>query len=438
MRRIDGTGPADMTVARPPNGASVLLLLTQSYPYDLALEGTFLEPELPHLRDAFQRVIVIPASREGGRAQVPEGIEVDESLAAFLGDHSGRLELAVRAAFSRLLRSDLAKRPSLVARRRTLARLAVAAGQAELTRLWVRRFLARNGLTAADCLAYTFWCDSTTAGLALVKRESPDLVVISRAHGADLYAERYDPPYLPCRTFTLQHLDRLFPDSERGVGYVAEHHPWFASRCEVARMGVADPGFTTGRSPDGRFVVASCSRIVPIKRVDLILRAMDRAARNRLDVQFEWHHFGDGPLKQEIEEQARVTLGPNAKAHFPGYSSVDELFSFYRSQPVDVFLNASESEGTPVAVMEAISCGIPVIATAVGGNPEIVSEQNGWLVEPDASPDEIAAAMLTLIDRPEISESLRQGSRRVWERKYDADANYAAFARLLVELRAAS
>ena len=141
MRRIDRMGRYGDGGRR---GASTLLLFTQSYPYDVALEGTFLEPELPHLRDAFERVVVIPASRGGKRARVPDGIEVDESLAAFLGDHSGRLELAARAAFSRLLRSDLAERPSLVARRRTLARLAVAAGQAELTRLWVRRLLARR------------------------------------------------------------------------------------------------------------------------------------------------------------------------------------------------------------------------------------------------------------------------------------------------------
>lgn len=420
----------------PRTRASTLLLFTQSFPYDVALEGTFLRPELPHLRGAFDRVIVIPELREGKRARVPDGIEVDEDFAGFLSAHSGRPELAVRASLSRLFRSDVADRPSLLACRRTLARLAVTSGQAELTRRWVRRLLARRGLESADCVAYTFWCDFTTAGLSLVKSDSPGLVVVSRAHGADLYADRYDPPYLPCRGFTLRHLDRLLPDSDRGVRYVAEHYAWFAPRCEVARMGVADPGFVAGRSTDGRFVLVSCSRMVPIKRVDLILRAVDRAARSRPDVQFEWHHFGDGPLKAAIEEQARANLGPNATAYFPGYSSVDDLFSFYGTHPVDVFVNASVSEGTPVSVMEAVSCGIPVIATAVGGNPEIVSELNGSLVGPNPSPEEIATAVLALVDQPDTAAAKRQGSRRVWESKYDAVANYTAFARLLVELRA--
>ena len=85
-----------------------------------------------------------------------------------------------------------------------------------------------------------------------------------------------------------------------------------------------------------------------------------------------------------------------------------------------MFLNASVSEGTPVSVMEAISCGIPVIATAVGGNPEIVSEVNGLVVSPDPTPGEIAAAMIGLIDAPEAAAAKRQGSRRVWESRYNA------------------
>jgi glycosyltransferase involved in cell wall biosynthesis len=430
---MDG-GKWQVAMLRPR--APTLLLFTQSYPFAVALEDTFLEPELPHLRDAFDRVIVIPSLAEGARAPVPDGIEVDESLAAFLRAHSGRPELVVRACFSRLFRSDVAERPGLLARRGTLSRLAATSGKAELTRRWITRSLAGRGLATGTCVAYTFWCEGATAGLALVKRGFPDLVVVSRAHGADLYADRYDPPYLPCRGFTLRYLDRLLPDSDRGVDYVAEHHAWFASRCEIARMGVTDPGFATRASAEGRFTLVSCSRVVPIKRVDLILRAVDRVARSRPDIQFEWHHFGGGPLKAEIEAQASATLGSNASAHFPGYSSLDDLFTFYRTRPVDVFLNASISEGTPVSIMEAISCGIPIVATAVGGNPEIVSHLNGTLVGPNPEPDEIAAAVMAMISRPDIAAAQRQGSRRVWASKYNAAANYSAFARLLLDLRA--
>jgi glycosyltransferase involved in cell wall biosynthesis len=175
--------------------------------------------------------------------------------------------------------------------------------------------------------------------------------------------------------------------------------------------------------------------MVPVKRVDLILRGIDHVARLRPDVHFVWHHFGGGELKRSIELQAQATLPPNVTATFPGYPGLSELMNFYRTQPVDVFMNASISEGTPVAMMEAVSCGIPVVATAVGGNPEIVSDENGALLGPNPSPEEIAAALLELLDRPDMATTKRRGSRRVWEAKYDAATSYAGFAARLKDLR---
>jgi len=99
-------------------------------------------------------------------------------------------------------------------------------------------------------------------------------------------------------------------------------------------------------------------------------------------------------------------------------------------------MNVSVTEGTPVAVMEAISCGIPVMATAVGGNPEIVSEQNGRLLSPNPTPDEIAEAILSILDNPDLAIEKRKGSRQVWQEKYNASQNFQAFADRLKAIRA--
>jgi glycosyltransferase involved in cell wall biosynthesis len=107
----------------------------------------------------------------------------------------------------------------------------------------------------------------------------------------------------------------------------------------------------------------------------------------------------------------------------------------YRDSPVDLFINASSTEGTPVAVMEAISCGIPVAATAVGGNPEIVSTRNGLLLSANPTPDEIASAILSIADDPAVAEK-RQGSRSTWQEKYDSKRNFQTFIATLTNLRA--
>ena len=102
---------------------------------------------------------------------------------------------------------------------------------------------------------------------------------------------------------------------------------------------------------------------------------------------------------------------------------------------VDVFVNVSSTEGTPVSIMEAVSCGIPVLATAVGGNVEIVQERNGYLLSENPTPDEIADALLIVCDNREEILKKRKGSRAVWQERYNETTNFEAFAQALVEIR---
>jgi glycosyltransferase involved in cell wall biosynthesis len=76
-----------------------------------------------------------------------------------------------------------------------------------------------------------------------------------------------------------------------------------------------------------------------------------------------------------------------------------------------------------------------VIATAVGGNVEIVTTQNGILIDPNAALEEISSAMFYLIDHPGEAETKRKGSRYIWETRYNAHLNFSDFARRLKEIR---
>ena len=115
-----------------------------------------------------------------------------------------------------------------------------------------------------------------------------------------------------------------------------------------------------------------------------------------------------------------------------GHLPNEEVLQYYRNNPVDVFINLSLTEGgAPVSIMEAISCGIPVVATRVGGNPEIVSDRNGILLSENPLPEEIAAALFTFIDNPGRAAQWRIGSRIVWQEKFNSLKNFEAFARRL-------
>lgn len=119
---------------------------------------------------------------------------------------------------------------------------------------WVARRVEEGGLLdPARTLLYTYWFDGTALGAALAKRDFPEIRCVSRAHGYDLYAERYTPPpYMPFEeTRTCSPPDRIYPPvSEHGKRYLsARHPPSCASGFRVARLGTGDPGFLTPPPP---------------------------------------------------------------------------------------------------------------------------------------------------------------------------------------------
>jgi glycosyltransferase involved in cell wall biosynthesis len=394
-------------------------------------EQNFLEVELQHLLGSFERIILVPLIRKEKSANIPARVEVEDSYIDHLRSIS-RVDKWLINARSALFYKEIISNPSLLFKPDYLKRLLRFTSQAEVTRLWVIDWIRKQSIDPCACLFYTYWFHQTAMGIGLAKQNFPDIKLISRVHGGDLYEDRQTPPYFPCRTFALSTVDFLFPDSDAGTDYLQKRYPQFSSRMETARLGIQDAGIITKASADGIYRIVSCSRLVPVKRLHLIMQGMAEAAKQRPSQRFEWCHFGTGFLQSELELISKGLPG-NITVRFAGYSTQSDLFNYYREHPVDVFMNVSESEGTPVAVMEAISCGIPVIATAVGGNKEIVSERNGHLLSANPSPAEIADALLRHWDVP---GEKRVGSREMWHDRYNADRNFSAFVQHLVKIRA--
>jgi glycosyltransferase involved in cell wall biosynthesis len=411
-----------------------LILFTFSYPYVRGNEASFLNIEVEHLLKTFDRVAVIP---EALKEQTPvdhPGVEVDTSYANLFASN-GAMDLIRLSLASNLLPLGFKEKGFPRFSPTAWRRLVAFTGKAEMIRQWTLDFLKQRNLDPKDCLFYTYWLDHAAAGIGLVKPEYPEIILVSRAHGYDIYEEQYyNPPFWPCRSTVLNNTDKVYADSYAGMEYLKRRYVEFAHKFETSLLGVREPGFITRESSDKVFRIVSCSRISPEKRVDLILDGVAAVARQRPEQRFEWHHFGNGDQREELQKRADEIFPSNAKGLLPGFSDGKALMNFYRDNPIDVFVNSSITEGTSVAIMEALSCGIPILATNVGGNAEIVSEKNGMLIPVDSSPDDIADAFSKLMDDTS-SSARRDGSRRKWLTEYNADVNFPEFARNLKSLR---
>lgn len=413
---------------------SFLLIFTATYPYDGGAEQTFLDSELQELCQKFDRVILVPRKCTGKLLSIPKNVEIDTTYSMSL-----KFVKLITAFFmvvgSHLLYKEFISRPELLIHPNTWIRLARFLSGAFLTKLWVEEWLSKNASQVRRCIFYTYWFDQAALGIGLVKNHWPGIKLVSRAHGYDLYEEYYyRPPYWPCRRTTLSNLDRLFPDSQAGLIYLKNHYPEYTHIYSTQLLGTPDPGSITPASRDGVFRVVSCSILRPVKRIELLMKAIAHAAGIRPNKLYEWHHLGNGISRMRLQEEADRTFPPNAKAFLPGYIDQVALFEYYRTHPIDVFVNLSISEGTPITLMEAASFGIPLIATSVGGNVEIVSNQNGILISPNPTLDEIATALFKIADDPTETVKMKQKSRKIWEEKYHGEVNFHRFANVLKNL----
>ena len=410
----------------------ILILFTSSYPYDYAAEYTFIQPELNYLVQKFDKVILVPRVCKGRILPLSRDVEVNEQYADFIRHGSSPGKMLRMVFSSQGFFQEIRKRPAILFSPSKLLKLFLFSGRAELVRRWVTDFIKTQYAEAESFTLYSYWFDHTATGLALAKQELPNIKLVSRAHGYDIYEEYYYPHYWPCRRETLEVLDVLFFASDAGRHYLHEHFPEYQSKFETAHLGIEDPAFINKPSSDGTFRIVSCAHIVPVKRLDLLLNGIASAARLRPQQKFEWTHFGDGGGRKSLNQGVARIFPSNAQAWFLGNVPNPDIMRYYRDRPVDVFVNVSSTEGgAPVSIQEAISCGIPAVATSVGGNLEIVSNKNGILLSPDPTPDEIAEAIFAFLDDPEMAARKRSGSRVVWMERYNADVNFRAFAERL-------
>jgi glycosyltransferase involved in cell wall biosynthesis len=400
--------------------AKDLVLLTSHYPFGRAREA-FLDDEIRILARRFDRVRVVPSHRDTTLRKMPDGVLCDTTLADIQpGD--------VRAEFVRRpLRPLWQLGRALVDE--TRPRTYVRHGRWHLSFLTLHRLkyerlrsmIAAHGLH--DAVFYDYWLTNSTLALAGLRRDGLVRRAVARAHGGDLYDERSTFGAIPFRASIMSSLDRVFAISEHGRRYLADAHPGAAGRIVLSRLGVAAPGAPAARSRgEGPPLVVSCSAMTAVKRVDRI-----PAILGRVGTDVRWAHLGDGPERAVVEQAIR---GSPASVSCTLYGERDhaDVLRFLQENAVDLFLSVSSSEGLPVSMMEAISNGIPLLATAVGGVPEIVTGQTGRLVAPDAAPDVVAAAARAMLsgDVPSRAEV-----RAFFDEHFDAELNFNAFADML-------
>ncbi len=399
-----------------------IILITNAFPYGSG--ETFLEPEISCVPNDVEMVIV-PLQQPEGTARDVHNCRIC-SLKNVASPNS-RFTI-LKAVFSKVFFQGLKElKQCNKFSKRGLKELLMFVYSAKVIAAKIQASLLQNQIVIDEHdILYSYWMDS--AALAAYYLANNKAKVICRAHGADLYDERTEIGHQFLRKYMCNRFSSVFPISKQGADYLINRTEC-SNKIHFFHLGVMDHGEQPYHHSNLLNIV-SCSNVIDLKRLDIIIEALSVLK----DIPYRWIHFGDGEKLEEIKQRATSKLAAGT-FWFAGRVPNDELHRYYQQNEVSIFVNASDTEGIPVSIMEAISHGIPVIATDVGGTAEVVHhKQNGLLIEP-GNPLALAEAIQSIAQLPE-SEYMhfRENARREYLQDWNAQVNFKEFYQILKEL----
>jgi glycosyltransferase involved in cell wall biosynthesis len=311
-------------------------------------------------------------------------------------------------------------------------------------KMWTRRFW--RALRSADPSGHDVLVSHTrfflSSSLALVWARAASRPLLHVEHGSDYVqldgrapraaAKLYD---LVLGRLLLRHADGVVAISRAAAEFVARlagrEVPVIYRGIEVERLQGAAPAERVLRWSAGRAAITFAGRLIDGKGVSDLLSAF--AALQGPDAVV--CIVGDGPRRGELEELAR-RLQISERVLFLGYLSEEEAWSVMRAS--DVIVNPSYTEGLPTSVLEAALMGKAVLATDVGGTPEIVTDGLGALLLRPRDVNGLRERLERLVADPHLRERLGSAAQAEASGRFDWDLSARRFVELARGLARAS
>ena len=407
-----------------------LLFITDNFPFGVN-EYTFILPELPELCKRFEVIIASVNCNDAQTVELPENIKVLR-INAHKSQYklTGRIRALVDPAFYR-----------------ECARVISSGNKIIKKLLWCHSYysvgegFARELKSKLDELKwkpdiiYAYWHMTPLYGVLRRKKWFGNPKVVARAHGRDIYKFRNPLGYQAFKKESDILIDSTIMACDCALKYYNENFSVTDKKKNLLSYIGSDAEadlFVIHEKTD-KLRLISCSGINSVKRVHLIIDALSLIE----GINVSWTHIGDGPLMEKITEYAEEKLcKDNIEYKFQGRLQNDKVKQLYKCGQHDCFITTTETEGgVPISIVEAYAHGIPAIATDVGGVPDIVSNENGFLLSADPSADEIANAIKQMhkLDQKQY-EILCRNAYDCWKKEFVASENAARFAEKLLKI----
>jgi len=398
-----------------------LVIISSNFPFGNS--ETFLENEMKILSNKFDEIIIFPLNKEKEIRIVPENIKINNALNEHVLTNSKKTSLLNILLIFKILSLEFIhtnKKKYFITRIKLF--IDTIAKNIQKSNVLFEE-LKKNHYNKS--IFYSYWMNDGALILSILKSRNRIKDFIFRVHGYDLYNERQEGGYMPFRYINMKYCKTVFAVSETGQKYL-KYKNIFPEKIKISKLGTVDSG-SNSKTINDKFVIVTCSSLISLKRVDLIPEIL-----NNVNFPVKWIHFGSGDEKNKVLKKIE-DLKNNIEIVLKGSVENKEILNFYLENSINLFVNLSTTEGLPVSIMEAISFGIPIIATSTGGTPEIVNEKTGILIPVDFDIKKVAEIINTFPESKYNTLEFRKGVREFWKENFDAEKNYVDFYRKITQ-----
>ena len=396
-----------------------LFLFTHVYPYGNA-ETSFLKKEVEELSRIFKKIYIFPLIQSGPKSSIPPNVEVIDLFEGYIYAKPNFTLKSVSILIKHLLIN--------LTRYRKLSDIIYVISY--YLRCYDKSILLHHKLIKIGedkKIFYCYWFDEWAVILSILKPAYPRTKYISRAHGFDLFEERNKLGFIPLRILQLRNFDKVISVSQKGLYYLRSKYPCYRNKFFYNYLGVPDNHINLLSNSDSYFTLVSCSGIEPVKRVHLIPEIL-----KHVNIKLKWVHIGNGSQLNLLNNHLQ-SLPDNIKVELKGEMTNEQVIDFYKNEEVNLFINVSESEGVPVSLMEALSFGIPLMGTDVGGNAEIINPQTGFLIPQYFSSKSVAEIINNFNQYDFGNVNKRKAIKDFWNENFNSEKNIKQFIEHLLQ-----
>lgn len=392
-----------------------LNFFTAEFPFKNA--ESFIENEIPILSNNFDKIKLFPHYfKDDKQRKLPKNIEIIQ-IGNFINQRiSFSYKMLIILFFMIEFFRTEKKGFYLKTFRLRLSELKQAAMKSQ--------FIESNKLLLTDSVNYSFWMNEWALVLTFLKKRNAINNFEFRICGFDIWDERREGNYMPFRNLIYKYADAVWPNAKNAANYVKKKTA-FSDKVSHQYFGTKDFGFGKFNKED-EFTIISISNVIPLKRVELIIDIL-----KNVNKKVKWVHFGAGESLETIKTYAQKEL-PQHEVLFMGrLEKFEDVLKYYIENTVHLFITTSSTEGMPVTIMEALSFGVPVMATNVGGIAEMISDKTGLLLEKNFDLQKAVSFIENFDHSIYNTIEKRKEIRQYWKNNFEAEKNYTEFATLL-------